>query len=111
MGVYRDIITSLSVWWDWIPDQSVFASGEGSGLTLNAAARSANGDWLLVYLSSKTTVSIRMDKLTVGSEAAASWRDPRSGEETTIGRLSTTGVRGFGTPEGWEDAVLVLETL
>jgi len=111
MGVYRQIITSCSEWWNWIPDQSVFAAGEGSGLTLNAAARSPDGDWALVYLSSNTTVSLRMDKMAAAPEVAASWRDPRSGDETTIACLPTTGTREFTTPSGWEDAVLVLEAI
>ncbi len=110
MGVYREVITSCREWWNWIPDQSVFASGEGSGLTLNVAARSASGDWLLAYLSSKTTVSVKMDKLTAGNTIKALWIDPRDGSKTRIGHFPNTGTRSFSTPSGWEDAVLLLKT-
>src|SRR5262249_3186770 len=50
-------------WWRYQPAQTVFASGAGSGSTLNTAARSADGKSVIAYLSSPTTVSIRMDSL------------------------------------------------
>jgi len=110
MKVYRDIITSCREWWNWIPDQSVFASGENSGISLNVAARSSLGDWVLIYLSSETNVSVRMDKITAGNNIQASWIDPISGEKTLIGSFKNTGTQSFSTPKGWKDAVLLLES-
>ena len=115
MGVYRNVITACREWWNWIPDQSVFASGEGRDTacrvsTLNVAARSAAGDWVLVYLSSSITVSIKMDKITAGNMVEASWIDPTTGAKTRIGSFTNSGVQSFSTPNGWEDAVLLLET-
>ena len=109
MGVYRKIITSCREWWNWVPDQSIFASGTSDGPTLNAAARSTAGDWILAYLSSNTAVSIKMDKVTMGDTVEASWFDPTTGERTRIGGFSSRGVQSFSTPAGWEDAVLLLE--
>ncbi len=109
MSVYRDIITSCNEWWNWIPDQSVFATGQSSGMTLNVAARSANGDWILAYLSSSISVPIRMDKITAGDIVRASWIDPRTGDKQKIGSFKNTGVREYATPKDWEDALLILE--
>lgn len=110
LGVYKDIVTSCRAWWNWIPDQSVFADGEGDGLTRNVAARSAGGDWILAYVSGNATVSVRMDKFTAGSTIEASWIDPTSGVRTRIGAFANTGVRSFSPPDAWQDAVLLLTT-
>jgi hypothetical protein len=50
-----------------------------------------------------------MDKFTAGSEARASWIDPRTGDSVPAGVFAASGVRALATPEGWEDALLVLE--
>ncbi|MEM2929695.1 MAG: DUF4038 domain-containing protein [Thermoproteota archaeon] len=110
MLAYRKIITSCREWWNLVPDQSVFFSGEGSGFTLNVAACSAAGDWVLAYLSSNTSVSIRLDKVTAGSVVEASLIDPTTGIRRKIGRFASEGVQRFTTPGDWEDAVLLLET-
>lgn len=86
-----------------------FASGESAGPTLNAAAPSSAGDWVLAYLSGDTTVSIRMDKITAGDTVEASWFDPTTGAKTSIGSFTNRGVQSFSTPAGWEDAILLLE--
>lgn len=109
LGTYRDVITSCREWWNWIPDQSIFASGESSGITLNTAARAAAGDWILAYLSSNTTVSVKMDKITAGSTVKATWINPANGERAGIGSYANAGIRSFSTPAGWEDAILLLE--
>lgn len=110
MGVYRKILTACPEWWNRVPDPSIFADGEGSGPTLNAAARSAAGDWVLAYLSSATTVSIKMDKITAGNAVEASWFDPTTGGKTKAGSFSNRGIQSFSTPVGWEDAILRVET-
>ena len=109
MGVYRKIITACRTWWTWVPDQSTFASGESSGQTLNAAARSGAGDWVLAYLSSAAAVSIRMDRITTGDTVEASWFDPTTGAKKKIGSFPNRGIQSFSTPGDWEDAVLLLE--
>jgi len=51
-----------------------------------------------------------MDKITVGDVVEASWIDPKTGTQTSIGSFSNRGVSSFSTPEGWEDAVLLFES-
>jgi Putative collagen-binding domain of a collagenase len=71
--------------WKYEPDQSVIASGAGSGLTLNAAARSSEGNSILVYLShSGSNVAIKMNRFTAGSAVRARWYNPTNGQYTTI---------------------------
>jgi hypothetical protein len=50
-----------------------------------------------------------MGKFTAGKEAKASWIDPRTGDSASAGIFPNRGVQTFATPEGWEDALLVLE--
>jgi hypothetical protein len=110
MLTYRKIVTGCREWWNLIPDQSVFASGEGSGYALNVAARSAAGEWVLAYLSQSTTISIKLDKITADRNVEASWIDPVTGVRKKIGRFANDGIQRFTTPEGWQDALLLLET-
>ncbi len=109
MGVFKEIFTTRQ-WWHLVPDQSVFANQENPDKPLNTAARSKSGDWVMAYLSSPTTVAINLDKITTGNVAEASWIDPGTGTQTSIGSFSTRGVRSFSTPESWDDAVLLLES-
>jgi hypothetical protein len=45
----------------------------------------------------------------IRTQAKASWIDPRTGESVPAGSFPNSGVQAFSTPEGWEDALLVLE--
>ena len=93
-----------------MPDQSIIASGENSGLKLNVAARSINGNWIVVYLSCNTTISIETDRID-SEKIKASWADPTTGLRTEMGNFDNEGIRSFSTPEGWDDAVLILESI
>ena len=72
MGILRKILTSRQ-WWKLVPDPSVFVLGAGSDKTLNVAARSTEGDCIIVYLSSRTTVTIDLGRITVGQTVHATW--------------------------------------
>jgi hypothetical protein len=50
-----------------------------------------------------------MSKVTATNGTRAFWVDPRDGHGVSLGTLSGAGERAFSTPEGWEDAVLILE--
>jgi hypothetical protein len=109
LGVCKRILTGLRHWWTLVPDQPLFAAGEGSGVTLNVAARSSSAGWVLVYLSTNTTVTMRMDALPRGRSVQVSWVDPTNGTRTSIGIFPTRETREFSPPPGWEDALLLLE--
>ncbi len=108
MTVYREIITSLPRWWTRIPDQSILVGGPGSGRAPAAAARSAAGDWILVYAASPATLTINMAKLASGSTAEVFRIDPRTGERTLIGTYPAGGQQSFTVPAGWDDAVFLV---
>jgi len=104
LGILKKIFTDRKEWWRLVPDQSIFASGGNTkGRILNLAARHKDGQWIMAYLGSKAEFSINMSKL-AAEKAKAFWIDPRTGES-----IPATGRESFTTPDGWEDALLILE--
>jgi hypothetical protein len=57
------------------------------------------------------TVSVDMNKLAAGNAVKAFWIDPRSGDRSPIPAIAKSGAQAFSTPPGWEDSLLVLESL
>jgi hypothetical protein len=110
MGVLKKIFLDLKEWWYLVPDQSIFASGGNTErFVLNLAARHKDGKWIMVYLGDKTAFSINMNKITAGNKVNAFWVDPKTGDLRLIGDFPNTAVQSFSTPDGWEDAILILE--
>jgi hypothetical protein len=110
LGILKKTFQGRKEWWNLVPDQTVFAGGgTTTGQVLNLAARHKDGLWVMAYLGSKASFSIHMDKISGGPRVSASWINPQTGESKAIGRFSNTGVKSFSTPEGWEDALLILE--
>ena len=100
LGILKKVFLDRKEWWYLVPDQTVFASGGNTnGQVLNLAARHKDGRWIMVYLGSKASFSIHMDKLAAGSAVKARWIDPRTGEPKAIGSFSNSGVESFSTPE------------
>jgi hypothetical protein len=111
MGVLKKIFLGRKEWWYLVPDQSIFASGgQTGGDVLNLAARHKDGKWIMVYLGSKSSFSINMNKITAGNKVNAFWIDPKNGDSVPIDSFPNTGVKHFSTPDEWEDALLILET-
>ena len=110
LGILRKIFLERQEWWHLVPDQGIFAGGGNTqGQVLNLAARHKDGKWVMVYLGAKASFSVNMDRFTVGNQAKASWIDPRTGDSAPAGSFPASGAQAFSTPEGWEDALLVLE--
>jgi len=111
MGILRRIFLAREEWWHLVPDQSVFASGGNTrGDVLNLAARHQDGKWLMAYLGSRASFSIDLTKFRAGNQAKASWLNPATGASAPAGTFPNSGVQAFSTPEGWEDALLILES-
>ena len=111
MGVLKKIFMAREEWWRLVPDQSILASGgQTDGDVLNLGGRHKDGKWIMVYLGSKSSFSINMNKITSGNKVSAFWIDPRTGDSVSIGSFSNKAVESFSTPNGWEDALLILET-
>jgi hypothetical protein len=110
LGLLKRILTARQEWWELVPDQTVFASGGNTeGQVLNLAARHRDGKWLTAYLGAHAAFAIDMSKLAGADRASAFWVDPRTGTPTPIGEFAAKGTQSFTTPEGWEDALLVIE--
>lgn len=82
--------------------------GRASGDLLNLAARHQDGKWAMIYFPDKASFSVNMNKIRA-SKVNVSWVNPISGASTRVGQEPNTGVKSFTTPEGWEDALLILE--
>jgi hypothetical protein len=110
LGILKKIFLDRKEWWQLVPDPTVFASGGNTnGQVLNLAARHKDGQWVMVYSGSKASFSIDMNKLAAGPSINAIWIDPRTGQSAPAARPRTRGVESFSTPDGWEDALLILE--
>ena len=110
MTVLKNVFAARK-WWRYAPDQSVFALGAGGGKILNAAARSADGDGIMVYLSNPATVSLRLEKITAAASVRATWVNPETGERTAAGVMPNRGIRVFTTPPSRTDALLLLDAV
>lgn len=109
LRIFREIITARDRWWEMVPDASLLASGAGSGSSLNAAARSPDGRWVLAYLPEPSCVSLRLGAIPPGASARACWIDPTTGDRHAAGAADPAGAWEFTTPQGWQDAVLLVE--
>jgi hypothetical protein len=111
MAVVRSVL-GIGSWWNGCPDEQIVVAGAKSGGDAIAAAQwpGANGRQprrSLVYLARPTAVSIDLDRFQA-PEVKVSWIDPATGLAFPSGAFRAGGKRCFGTPTGWEDAVLEL---
>ena len=92
-----------------MPDQQLLAAGgRTDGRVLTLAARHPEGCWAVVYAGEPSRLSVAMDTLDAG-EYEAFWIDPRTGKPSRRTTHAASGQQQFATPDGWEDALLVLE--
>ncbi len=110
MGILKNIFTTLE-WWKLVPDQAVVKEGRGEGKNLNTAESSLDGRFILVYLSSPSSVKIDLGKITAGKTARAEWIDPQTGERAPAGDFPSKGDRVFTPPTSSEDAVLMITAI
>jgi Putative collagen-binding domain of a collagenase len=111
MGILRKVFEARDEWWHLVPDQTILVSGGNtSGTVLNLSARHKDGKWLMVYLADKASFTVDRSKFTAASVANGSWIDPRTGKSISIGDVPNSGGQQFTTPDGWEDALLILES-
>jgi hypothetical protein len=91
MTVLRDTFEGLE-WWSLVPDPSLLEEPAGEIV----AARAADRSWAIVYFPAPGTVGLTL-------YGAAEWIDPSTGRTHPAGNGAT-----FTSPEGWEDAVLIV---
>lgn len=110
MGILKQVL-SPRTWWKLVPDQSVIAFGAGCDKDLNAAARSTDGDWAVLYLSTRNPVTVDFTKITAAATVRATWINPETGESTIAGVFPNSGLRPFAPSGKSDDAVLLLEAV
>ncbi len=104
MKVLGDLFRSIE-WWQLVPDQSIFTDW----IKGDVAARSSRGDWILAYLTDKSSVNVKLSVITAADTASAWWVDPQTGARTAIGVFPTSRTKEFTPPSGWQDAVLLIK--
>ena len=110
MGILKQVLSSRE-WWTLVPDQSLIAFGTGSDKDLNAAARSTRGDWAILYLSTRNSVTVDFGKVTTSESVRATWINPETGESAAAGVFPNSGLRPFTPSLKSEDAVLLMEAV
>jgi hypothetical protein len=109
--ILKNVFLGRKEWWHLVPDQTVLASGGNTnGQILTLAARHKDGLWAMVYAASKTSFSVNVRTLAANKPPRAFWIDPRTGGMAPAGPATTAATQSFSTPEGWEDALLILES-
>ncbi len=109
LGLLKGILLKRPEWWRMIPYQGILtAGGATDGSILTIAARHPDRRWALVYCATAGTFTVRADALS-GPSATATWIDPRTAEALAPEPVLAKGDPSFKTPDGWEDALLLLE--
>ena len=103
MVILGNVFRSIA-WWKLIPDQSIFINQVNG----NSAARSADGDWIMAYLTNTDPVTLNLDCLTEIKTVTGWWIDPTNGNRIKIGIFPAKGNQDFKIPEEWQDAVLFI---
>jgi len=98
--------------WLMVPDvnHTALISGYGWGTTISVAARSSDGQTIIVYIPNGNAATIKLDmgKLTSkGLQATGWWFNPRAGEATRIGTFPNTGERDFTAPDSNDWALVI----
>jgi hypothetical protein len=110
MGILRRVLEPRE-WWMLVPDQSVIAVGANSDKNLNTAARSTRGDRAVVYLASRSLVTIDFGKITSAQKVRLTWINPETGESSDGGQFEASGLHPITPALKSEDAVLILEAV
>jgi hypothetical protein len=92
---------------DRVPDQSLITNALGANDRIQATR---GNDYLFVYSAQGKPFTLNLGKIS-GTEVAASWYDPRTGETKDAGRFANRGKKLF-TPPGsgyGQDWVLIAD--
>lgn len=103
----KQFLTTLP-WWQFVPDPSLLAEGQGGAAKLNVALRGARNDAVAVYLAHPIPIRLHLEKLPAAAPLSARWINPATGQEQDLG-LVDAPTRLFTPPAGWEDAFLLVK--
>ena len=100
LGHVKKFLTSFD-WWNYVPDQSIFADGPGSGAKLNVAMRNPQSNAATIYLTGSAPVKLHLSKIKA-DKLTAKWLNPATGEQHSV----SLDKQPIAPPQGWEDALL-----
>ena len=111
LGILKKVFLERKEWWNLVPDQSHLRQrrqhqrhGAQPG---RAPHRTATGSWPIWAarpLSRSTWASYQREK-----RSGQCGLSPRVAKPYRLARYTSSGVQSFSTPDGWEDALLILE--
>jgi hypothetical protein len=106
MTVLKDFFASLA-WWKLRPDLSLFGPENTKG---RAAAISEDGDFAVVYFTSRMALPVHIGRVGGGVNVRAVWIDPASGRR--VSEMTVNGdVYEFSSPPCCDDALLLLKAI
>jgi hypothetical protein len=95
-------------WWIGVPDESIITSKIHPGPSRPQAIRASDGSYAMVYSPDGGSFNADLS-VVVRPAARLSWFDPRTGESSDLGTVSTGSVTY--TPPTAEDWVLVADAV
>jgi hypothetical protein len=110
---YMGALMRSREFWKMVPDSgnTSLTGGYGSGTNISVAARSSDGQTIIIYdpIGNGTTLSVNMAQITSASSSAKCWwLNPSTGATTLIGTFANSGTQAF-TPPTSSDWVLVID--
>jgi len=106
LTVLKNFFTSFE-WWKLKPDITLFGS---ETWRTQPAAISEDGDFAIVYFTSRMELHIEIDRIGGGGPVKATWIDPVTGKD--VGESVVSGnTYSFTSPACCDDAILVLKKL
>jgi hypothetical protein len=107
LSVYHQFFKSVK-WWEFVPDQSIISKGVGAEDSLNVAMHSERTDQVLVYLSGQSEVTLDLKNSIKAKKTTGEWINPKTGERRSAGNFKHAKSKACKTPDGWEDALLLI---
>ena len=102
---FANIMQSLP-WWEMVPDSTLILSDRGQGTAEIVASRLPNGEQLTVYYPVNTSATVDVARLAQDT-VTLTWY--KTDEEVEIRRTVPANRNVLQPPEGWEDALLVVQ--
>ncbi|TFG73070.1 MAG: DUF4038 domain-containing protein [Anaerolineales bacterium] len=109
MQRFREIITAIDDWWDFVPDPCLIMAEASSEGQPTVAGRATDGRWILAYLSEPGTVTLRLTDAVSGSRYRVEVINPATGEKLPAMEYFPQVAHTVTTPVGWQDTLIYIE--
>lgn len=96
-------------WWKWEPDTTIHISNKGSGEFQKVAVRNYEDNKILIYFPENSLAEIDLSRFEGEEDLAFSWFNTKDGSKTSLSVLPEGFKPEFKPPEGWAEAVLIID--